>query len=166
MYRRHENLKFLPSLYGTMSLWFSFFQALSALPGEKQLSGCDSPSALTFCLGTFFSCRPLGTAWWGNPTWSKCLTSGCRGNATEAAHRPCGAVMGCGGLLSTLPSFPFPGLSLTISIPAPQVPSFQSSGLLQRFSPTATIAPNLTFGHLVRTSCQNGKNSTNTTQKT
>jgi len=66
-----------------------------------------------------------------------------------------------GGLLSTLSSFPFPGLSLTISTPAPRVPSFQSSGQLQRFSPTATTAPNLTFGHLVRINCQNGKKSTN-----
>lgn len=120
-------------------------------------SGGDSLSALTLCLCTFFPCRLLGTAWWGNPTWSKCLTLECPGNATEAAYAPCRAVMGWGRLLSTLPSFP--GLSLMTSIPAPQVPSFQSSGLLQRCSPTATIAPNLMFGHLVRTSCQDRKKS-------
>lgn len=61
------------------------------------------------------------------------------------------------GLLSTLPSFPFPGLFLTISIPAPRGPSFQLNGLPQRFSPTVITAPNQTFGHLVRNPHQNGK---------
>lgn len=69
------------------------------------------------------------------------------------------------GVTQHSPSFPLPGLSWMISTPAPRVPSSQSSGLPQRFSPTATTAPNLTFGHSVRNSGQNGENSTAPAEK-
>lgn len=162
MYTKHKNLKFSTSLCQRRWNFDSPFFKRYLSHQDESIWVAVSLSALTFCLCTFFSCRPLGTAWWENPTWSKCLILGCQGNATMAAHALCRAVMREGQLLSVLPCFPFPGLSLMISIPAPQGPSSQSSGLLQRFSPTATIAPNLMFGHLVRTSCQNGKKLTNT----
>lgn len=57
---------------------------------RSALSGSDNVLALTWCLCTLFSCRLPGTAWWGNPTWSKCLTLGCRGKGTTAGHGPLG----------------------------------------------------------------------------
>lgn len=147
---------FVLFVYGTASLWCSLSMICSSRikAPEGLWQGFSSdlmPLHLVFC-------RLPGTAWWGNPTWSKCLTLGCQGKGTGAVH--CPLELSQHGELSIPPSFPLPGLSWMISTPAPQAPSFQSSGLPQRFSPTATTAPNLTFGHLVRNSCQKGENST------
>lgn len=156
MYRKHEKLRGLSSLYGTTSLWCSLSMICSSrIKAPEGLWQGFSSDLMPLHL---VSCRLPGTAWWGNPTWSKCLTLGCQGKGTGAVHCPLG--LSQHGELSIPPSFPLPGLSWMISTPAPQAPSFQSSGLPQRFSPTATTAPNLTFGHLVRNSCQNGENST------